>query len=197
MTLYDLKPRFQSLLRPLADALARRGITANHVTLSAIILSIATGLLLAYAGDPRLFWLLPVVLLIRMGLNAIDGMIAREHNQMSTLGMFLNELGDVVSDTALILPFAFIGFGTWGVVAFAIAAILSEFAGVLAIAAGGQRRYDGPMGKSDRALALSVVAIIVSAGMQLPASLVDFIFPALAFAALLTMGNRVRKALKR
>ena len=50
--------------------------------------------------------LLPPVLFVRMALNAIDGMLAREFAQKSALGAVLNELGDVVSDTALYLPFA-------------------------------------------------------------------------------------------
>jgi len=37
-----------------------------------------------------------------MALNAIDGMLAREHHMQSKLGAILNELGDVVSDTVLI-----------------------------------------------------------------------------------------------
>lgn len=195
MTLYDLKPRFQALLRPLSNRLASRGVTANQVTLVAILLSVATGALLAVSGKPGLFILLPAVLLVRMGLNAIDGMIAREHDLKTTLGMFLNEIGDVISDTALILPFAAIGFGIWGVLAFAIAATLSEFAGVLAIAAGQPRRYDGPMGKSDRALALGILAVLVAVGVQLPFYGSAIIFPLLAVAALLTMANRVRRAL--
>ncbi len=43
-----------------------------------------------------------------MAFNAIDGMLAREHNQQSKLGAFLNELTDVVSDAALYLPFALV-----------------------------------------------------------------------------------------
>ena len=43
-----------------------------------------------------------------MALNAIDGMLAREFNQKSRLGGYLNEITDVVSDAALYLPFAFI-----------------------------------------------------------------------------------------
>lgn len=196
MTLYDLKPRFQALLRPLSNRLASAGVSANRVTVLAVALSVTTGALLALSGKPGLFILLPIVLFIRMGLNAIDGMIAREHDQKTTLGMFLNELGDVISDAALILPFTVLpGFGVWSVVAFAIAAILSEFAGVLAIAAGGQRRYDGPMGKSDRALALGILACLVAAGAQLPLFVLETVFPLLAIAALITTANRVRKAL--
>jgi CDP-diacylglycerol--glycerol-3-phosphate 3-phosphatidyltransferase len=64
---------------------------------------------------PRVFWLLPLVLFVRMALNAIDGMLAREHNQASKLGMFLNEICDIVSDMALILPFALVApFSVWG-----------------------------------------------------------------------------------
>ena len=39
-----------------------------------------------------------------MALNAIDGMLAREFNQKSRLGGYLNEITDVVSDAALYLP---------------------------------------------------------------------------------------------
>ena len=43
-----------------------------------------------------------------MALNAIDGMLAREFNQKSRLGGYLNEITDVVSDGALYLFFAFV-----------------------------------------------------------------------------------------
>ena len=65
-----------------------------------------------------LFLFVPIWLGLRMALNAMDGMLAREHGQASTLGMYLNEICDVVSDLALILPFAAVAqFGAWGVVA--------------------------------------------------------------------------------
>lgn len=196
MTLYDLKPRFQALLRPLAARLVALGVTANQVTLAAVILSAATGAFLAWSATPAAFLVLPVVLLLRMGLNAIDGMIAREHNQVTRLGMFLNEIGDVVSDIALILPFAMLpAFAPWSVVAFALAAALSEFAGVLAIGAGASRRYDGPMGKSDRALALSAVALLVASGVNLSPTFGAAIFALLTLAALWTVANRVKRAL--
>jgi CDP-diacylglycerol--glycerol-3-phosphate 3-phosphatidyltransferase len=190
-TLYDLKPAFQARLRPLVARLATAGITAT-------VLSIAAGAAIAASPQtPWLFWLLPVVLFIRMALNAIDGMLAREHGQASQLGMFLNELCDVVSDLALTLPFALVApFSAWGVVAFAIAAMLAEYAGVLGIAGGAGRRYDGPLGKSDRALALGILGAITGSGIALPA-IAGWIFPALALLALVTTVNRVRNALMR
>lgn len=85
MTIYDLKPKFQNLLRPIVRQLFEAGITANQVTLAALGLSIIVGALLAIFPSPYLFILLPFVLFIRMALNAIDGMLAREHNQKVTL----------------------------------------------------------------------------------------------------------------
>ena len=138
-TIYDLKPRFQALLRPLADSLAKAGITANGVTLAALGLSLAHGAWLALAPDSRWpFLLLPVTLFLRMALNAIDGMMAREHGMKSPEGAVLNELGDVISDAALYLPFALVaGVNAPLVVLVVIAAIIGEMAGALGPLLGG------------------------------------------------------------
>jgi CDP-diacylglycerol--glycerol-3-phosphate 3-phosphatidyltransferase len=195
-TLYDVKPAFQAKLRPLVRRLAAGGVTANQVTLLAGILSVATGAMAFLFGDHRPVWLLlPVILFLRMALNAIDGMLAREHGQASRLGMYLNELCDVVSDLALILAFLAVpAFAAWGVVAFAVTAVLAEFAGVLAVGIGAPRNYAGPLGKSDRALALGIIAVLVA--FDLGIGLVGaWIFPALAILSLVTMVNRVRAGL--
>jgi CDP-diacylglycerol--glycerol-3-phosphate 3-phosphatidyltransferase len=195
LTLYALKPAFQARLRPLADRLAGAGATANQITLLAAGLSVATGVVAAaFAAHPAVFLLMPVVLFARMALNAIDGMLAREHGQASKLGMYLNELCDVVSDLALILAFAVL-FPAWGVVAFAIMAVIVEFAGVLGIAAGAKRDYAGPFGKSDRALALGVIGALIAFGLW-PAALTPFVFPALATLSLATAINRIRSGLR-
>ncbi|PDQ17597.1 CDP-alcohol phosphatidyltransferase [Mesorhizobium sanjuanii] len=194
-TLYALKPAFQAKLRPLADRLARAGITANQVTFLAAALSVATGLVVArFAGHSPVFLLMPVVLFVRMALNAIDGMLAREHAQASKLGMYLNELCDIVSDLALILAFAAV-FPAWGVVAFAIAGIVAEYAGVLGVAAGAGRNYAGPFGKSDRALALGVIGFLIACGLWAEA-LTPFVFPAMATLSLATAINRIRSGLR-
>jgi CDP-diacylglycerol--glycerol-3-phosphate 3-phosphatidyltransferase len=152
-TVYDLKPIFQNLVRPLTRRLAHAGVTANQVTITALALSCIAGA--AIALRPQAHWPLlaiPFVLLVRMALNAIDGMLAREHGMKSSLGAILNELGDVLSDTTLYLPLVFVpGLrGDW-IVIVVILAVISEMAGVTAIQIGAKRRYDGPMGKSDRA----------------------------------------------
>lgn len=196
-TLYSIKPAFQDLLRPLAARLVMMGVTANGVTLAAAALSIAAGLLLATCHqNPWIFWIVPLVLFLRMALNAIDGMMARDFGQASTLGMYLNELADIVSDAALILPFALVPlFPAWSVIIFAILAALTEYAGVLGVMAGGVRRYNGPLGKSDRALVLGVMAVLIATGTNWPL-LFLWVFTVMSILSVLTIINRVRAGLR-
>lgn len=197
LSLYDLKPRFQALLRPAVGALAQGGVTANQVTVFAAAGSIALGAVLTvWGGSVRwLFLLLPVWFLLRMALNAADGMLAREFGQKSRLGAYLNELCDVVADAALYLPFALVmPWGMAGVAAVVFLATLSEFAGVLGTMVGGERRYDGPMGKSDRALVFAALGTWIGFGLALP-SWLGWLWPALALLLLLNIVNRVRAGL--
>lgn len=76
MSLYALKPKFQNRLRPFANSLAERGVTANQVTLFAAGGSIVVGALAGLGVFARaLFLLIPLWLFVRMALNAIDGML--------------------------------------------------------------------------------------------------------------------------
>ncbi len=197
MTLYDIKPKFQALLRPTVKKLAERGISANQVTLAAAIGSILLGsLLYAFSNYHFLFILFPIWMLIRMALNAIDGMLAREFNQQSKLGEYLNELCDAVSDAALYFPFVAIApFTLIPVLLVIFLAILSEFAGVIGTSIGATRRYDGPMGKSDRALLFSVLAIWLAFSTNLP-NWLYWLMPLTALLIGLTIVNRIRNALK-
>lgn len=161
MSIYQLKPKFQNLLRPLVRRLFAAGVTANQVTLAACAVSVLLGLLLAVFADvAALFWLLPLWMFVRMAFNAADGMLAREFGQQSALGGYLNELTDVVADSALYLPFAFVApLNPYLVCAVVYLGVLSEFAGVLGQVHGNARRYDGPMGKSDRAFVFGALGL--------------------------------------
>jgi len=196
VSVYDLKPRFQALLRPLTNWLARSGVTANQVTAAAAALSLVTGMTIGLTRDRWSLLLLPATLFIRMALNAIDGILAREHDQKSRLGAVLNEMGDVVSDAALYLPLAVVsGFCPYLLTAIVLLAIVSEMAGVVAIQIGATRRYDGPMGKSDRALALGTVAFLVGIGVPTGRWL-DVVLGIVALLLIGTIFNRCRAALR-
>jgi len=194
-SIYGFKPRFQKLLRPSVDALARYGVTANQITVTAMLLSFATGAAIFVAPSFRVLFLLPLVLFFRMALNAVDGMLAREHNQKTPLGAILNELGDMLSDAALYLPLARVpGFSPWLVVAVVFLALLSETTGIIGVQIGASRRYDGPMGKSDRAFVFGLLALLL--GLHLPiVPVIRYVLCILVLSLLLTIINRARGAL--
>jgi CDP-diacylglycerol--glycerol-3-phosphate 3-phosphatidyltransferase len=196
-SIYDLKPAFQGLLRPLTRTLAGAGGTANAVTIAAALLSLVVGTALAIRpGSRAALLLLPAVLFARMALNAIDGMLAREHGQKSQLGALLNELGDVVSDTALYLPLALVpGFDARLAVGVVVLAGLSEMTGVLGPTIGASRRYDGPMGKSDRAFVFGLLALLLGLGVKPGMWLVVAQGTILALL-LVTVWNRAARALR-
>ena len=195
-SIYDLKPRFQTLLRPLCGVLANRGITANQITITATLISIVTGAWIALMPGALLpLLILPVVLFIRMALNAIDGMLAREFNQMSKLGAILNEMGDVISDAALYLPLALNPLiPGWLVIAIVMLGMMVEMIGVVAIQIGAQRRYDGPFGKSDRAFAFSVLALLIAFGVK-GGVWIQVYLGVMLVLSVLTLFNRARMAL--
>jgi CDP-diacylglycerol--glycerol-3-phosphate 3-phosphatidyltransferase len=196
MTLYDIKPAFQDLLRPACNTLARVGITANQVTLAALALSVATGIALLLLHEERwVLLLVPAALLVRMALNAIDGMLAREHHMQSALGGLLNELGDVISDIALYVPFGLVaGVSPVAVNAAVVLAVLSEMTGVVAVQIGASRRYDGPMGKSDRAFAFGLLATVLGFGLE-AGGWTDACLVIIATLTAVTVVNRARAAL--
>lgn len=166
LSTYQLKSRFQTLLRPLAAWLYHHGVKANHVTLVACVISLALGALVALNETHRyLFLLLFFWMPLRMAANALDGMLAREFGQASRLGAVLNEVCDVLSDVALYAPFALVaGSNAWLVMAVVLLAVITEFTGVLAAALGVERTYHGPMGKSDRAVVFGAVALALGCG---------------------------------
>jgi CDP-diacylglycerol---glycerol-3-phosphate 3-phosphatidyltransferase len=195
-SVYGLKPKFQDLLRPAVNGLARAGVTANQVTVAALVLSLAAGATIAWTRGGRALLLVPVVLFVRMALNAMDGMLAREHSQKSSLGAVLNELGDVIADVALYLPLALVpGFDAGLVVGVVVLAILSEMTGVIAVQIGGSRRYDGPMGKSDRAFLFGVVGLLLGLGLRVE-RVVPWVLIAMLVLLVVTIVNRARGALQ-
>jgi CDP-diacylglycerol--glycerol-3-phosphate 3-phosphatidyltransferase len=195
-SVYQLKPRFQALLRPLVGCLAGAGVTANQVTAAAALGSVGVGALVAWQATHRqVFLLVSLWLLVRMALNAIDGMLAREFGQQSRLGAYLNELGDIVSDAALYAPFALVApFGAGWVLAVIVLAIMTECAGILGQTVGASRRYDGPLGKSDRAVLFGLLGLWIAVSTDLPAW-AAWLMPLIAVALAATVANRVRAGL--
>jgi CDP-diacylglycerol---glycerol-3-phosphate 3-phosphatidyltransferase len=195
-SIYDLKPKFQSLLRPLVKGLARVGVTANQVTIAALLLSLSAGHMIARTHGGRMLLVLPAALFVRMALNAMDGMLAREHNQKSALGAILNELGDVIADVGLYLPLAAVPeFDPWLVIGVVILSVLTEMTGVLGAQIGASRRYDGPFGKSDRAFLFGLMGLLLGLRVHIERGIPVVLF-AMIILLVLTIFNRARRALQ-
>jgi CDP-diacylglycerol--glycerol-3-phosphate 3-phosphatidyltransferase len=165
-SIHSLKPKFQALLRPLVRRLARAGVTANQVTIAALLLAFAVGGALMVIDDRRVLLLLPLALAVRMALNAIDGMLAREHGQASKAGVILDEVGDVASDAMMYLPLMVRPeFPDLDVLMLVVLGFLIETVGMAAVQVGASRRHDGPFGKSDRAFAFGALALAFGLGV--------------------------------
>lgn len=161
ISVYQLKPKFQALLQPLLQRLRNWGVSPNLLTLLGIVLSLAMGIYAFYGDRTIALILMPIVLLLRMALNALDGMMARQYNLQSKMGALLNEIGDVVSDIVLYYPlYVLFAMDQIWIMCFLLLSVLNEFAGLLGQAMGGARRYEGPMGKSDRALVVGILCLL-------------------------------------
>lgn len=198
ISVYQLKPAFQKMLRPMVDFLAKHHITANQVTIVAFVLSYLVGQSV-YVFAPMyalVYIVLPIFLFIRMALNAFDGMLAREHNQQTRLGAILNEMGDILSDLVLYIPFLYIRqVYQWNILIFSVLLTLTETAGIMGLQIRASRRYDGPMGKSDRAFWIGLLGLL--AAFNLPSVLVtNIVVWGINALMLYTIWNRFSNALE-
>jgi len=197
-TLYDVKPAFVRSLSPAIAFCERKGITPNALTAAALVLSAAMGAVLASFPKERLaLGAVAVSFLLRMALNAMDGALARKTGQSTPHGEVFNEAADVLADTLLFLPLLVVSSAApLAVFLFVLLAGWSELCGVLPKAAGFARRYDGPFGKSDRALAVGLYLVALAAGVPAGAWETGFVV-LLDALLLLTCANRLRKGLAR
>jgi CDP-diacylglycerol--glycerol-3-phosphate 3-phosphatidyltransferase len=163
LSVYDLKPKFQALIRPVAVRLNSLGVSPNAITISAVFLSAFMGYLLYRQAEWKFALLIvPILYLVRMMLNALDGIIANDFDKKSKLGEILNELGDVISDVVIFI--GLLGFKEINVIVlicFISLSIINEFSGILHKTVYDTRTYHGPMGKSDRALIIGLFCILV------------------------------------
>lgn len=196
ISVYKLKPKSQQLLTPILLFLNKKKITANQITISSILLSVIIGVLFWNADISKWFFLsLPIGLLLRMALNALDGMMARKFNQTSKSGEVLNEVGDIVSD--VIIFFSLLKFqpeSLYLIIVFIILSIINEFAGLIGKIVGKERRYDGPMGKSDRALILGLYGLIAFFGANI-SNYSQYIFGLIILLLLISTSTRLKKSL--
>jgi CDP-diacylglycerol--glycerol-3-phosphate 3-phosphatidyltransferase len=96
--LESLKPRFNSLLRPLVRPLVKIGVHPNHATFAGILL-FAVGSWFVYKG----YWIVALVLVIIGSLlDGLDGVLARESGKKTVFGAILDSSCDRLTEILLI-----------------------------------------------------------------------------------------------
>jgi CDP-diacylglycerol--glycerol-3-phosphate 3-phosphatidyltransferase len=160
---YAIKPRFQRFLIPARNWLVKHGFTANQITVFACLLCVAYALVLAGPiGRHTSLTFLPLILLLRMMLNALDGMVASHTGSQTAVGSVLNEVGDVIADTALLSAFILVAPHLHDtLIVLIVISLLIEFLGLAVHQAVRIRPQDGPFGKSDRAFFLGALALLI------------------------------------
>jgi CDP-diacylglycerol--glycerol-3-phosphate 3-phosphatidyltransferase len=196
ISVYNIKPKFQELLKPILALMHKLGITANQITVSSIFLSLIIGIGFWFADkNIALFLILPIGLFLRMALNALDGMMARIYNQQSKKGEVLNEIGDIISDVFVFFPLLkFEDEIFYLIVIFICLSIINEFAGVLGKVVSNERRYEGPMGKSDRALILGIYGILSYFSINFKEYSI-YIFSVITLLLMISTFIRIKKSL--
>jgi len=136
--------------------LARRGATANGISLAGLGCGVAAGLVLpltaALPGGARVAWLAAAVLVVaRLAANMFDGMVAVATGTSSRLGELYNEIPDRVSDTAVLVGFGYAAGGS-AVLGFAaaLAAMLTAYVRAVGRGLGRSQEFCGPMAKQQR-----------------------------------------------
>ena len=194
---FDSKVFFQKLFRPAANFMARAGVTANQVTASTILLSLAAGT--AVCSWPEQRWPLIMILsvmFVRLAFNHIDGILAREHGMVTPLGGILNELSDVISDISLFLPLATIsGIAPWPVFLAVLFGVITEMAGVVGLTIGASRREDGPLSKKPRGVCFAIIIFAIILG-EPPGGWMNALLIALLPLMVLTIINRMKGAIR-
>jgi CDP-diacylglycerol--glycerol-3-phosphate 3-phosphatidyltransferase len=165
MGIYAVKPLFQSCLKGVERQLIKLSVSADAITISALVAAGFCAVACAFsARQPLLLLVCPLVAFIRTALNALDGMVARSTGTACATGEVLNEMCDRLADAFMLGGFAFSGLVdvhlAWSTV---VAALLTECVSMAGKAAGGSRDNVGVMGKADRMILLSIASLLALA----------------------------------
>ena len=90
------------VLTPVARLLARAGVTPNAVSLIGGLLGVGAGLLVARG----FVWSGVIVWLVSRTVDGVDGILARESQQSSAFGGYLDITVDMAAYSAMLLGFA-------------------------------------------------------------------------------------------
>jgi len=167
MSLTDLAPVVDALLRPWSRRLAGHGLSAGMVTVAgtAVCLGLAATVLVSKAPWPTM-WLLIVALAARLAALRLQALLVQEQGRGSLTGRLLDVVCRPLSEVALLWPLALVkGIDARLVTLCCLLTLLTEFAGLAVTVIGAERRVDGPMDGCLRAVALAGVCLLLGLGV--------------------------------
>jgi CDP-diacylglycerol--glycerol-3-phosphate 3-phosphatidyltransferase len=161
MNLYATKGAVNTRLVPLVDRLSRAGVTPDQVTLAAVPVALVGGAcLLASPQVPVLLLAVPLLIVIRIVLNLIDGNLARRTGRIHPRGELFNEVGDRLADIAFLAPVAWLPGASASLVLLGVlGGVRASYVGITSRAAGGERIYRGILSKPGRMALLLVCSL--------------------------------------
>ena len=156
--LYALKPWYALRLAGLRRALIARRVTPGMVSAAGVGFGTAAGAaLFLLPTGPVAAVGVGTLLAARLACANLDGAIARETGRTTRSGAVVNELGDRVAELAA-LAGALASTPVPVVLAAAFAASAPSWVSLAGAAAGGPRLQGGPVGKTERAALLVLIA---------------------------------------
>jgi phosphatidylglycerophosphate synthase len=153
-----------TVVKRIAGALARGGVTPNQISLFGLLVGLGSGLALwltALVPDhARLLWIVSAAMVLARGTsNMLDGMVAVEHGQAGATGLFYNEVPDRVSDVALMVGAGYsLGGSPAAGWAAACVALFVAYVRAIGTLAGAPADFGGPMAKQQRMFLLAAVS---------------------------------------
>ncbi len=160
--LTKLKKKVQQALSSEAKAAHDLGLTPNHISIVGIILSFAAAIAYSFGLEYPLLILVAVVLLLASGFSdTLDGVLARNYQQATAFGGFLDSLLDRYAD-ALVYSGIIIGGlcnVAWGIAALA-GSLLVSYSRARAEAAGIKMESVGLAERAERMLILAAASLV-------------------------------------
>ncbi|HET8686194.1 MAG TPA: CDP-alcohol phosphatidyltransferase family protein [Methanosarcina sp.] len=173
MTFNTLRPFASKAIEPIADFFVRYEVSPDTVSILSLVCAFFAGVCFYYSPAYREFVLLAGILVIFNSVfDALDGVIARKSNRVTSRGDFLDHVIDRYSDVCIICSIFFAGYVPWQVgVAAIVGVLLTSYLGTQAQALSLGRYYGGIMGRADR---LVVIILAAFGNFAFPVPVADF-----------------------
>lgn len=155
----------QTVIDPVVEATARRGVTPNAVTVVSLFVAFVAGAFL-YTAVPVAYFVASVLVVVNGFLDVLDGELARRTETATDRGDLLDHAVDRYADAAVVAGAA-AGIGVWFVGFFAVSGVLLDAeAGTKAQAVTGGRIYGGWLTRADISALVVVGSLASAAGLD-------------------------------